>query len=142
MSYFDKQDDPWGSSFGSSAPAYSFGEQPAAPQPTFKAPQPTYTAPESAFAAPQPTLASLEPTFAAPVSSFDAPQTSFAAPQPTFVGPKKTQVITIQPNSGSFNPQRVSEDGNYGQVEYLDGVRRVVVQQRLSLIEAVTGLDR
>ncbi|CBY12119.1 unnamed protein product [Oikopleura dioica] len=100
MSYFDKQDDPWGSSFGSSAPAYSFGEQPAAPQPTFKAPQPTFTATES---------------------SFDAPQTNIAAPQPTFVGPKQTQVITIQPNSGSFNPQRVSEDENDGQVEYLDG---------------------
>jgi len=51
-------------------------------------------------------------------------------------------VITIQPNSGSFKPQHDSEEGNYGKVEYLDGVRRVVVQQRLSLIEALTDFDR
>ena len=51
-------------------------------------------------------------------------------------------VITIQPNSGSFKPQSNSEDENYGKVEYLDGVRRVVVQQRLSLIEALTDFDR
>jgi hypothetical protein len=51
-------------------------------------------------------------------------------------------VITVQPNSGSFKPQRDSEDENYGKVEYLDGVRRVVVQQRLSLIEALTNFDR
>jgi hypothetical protein len=51
-------------------------------------------------------------------------------------------VITVQPNSGSFKPQRDSGDENYGKVEYLDGVRRVVVQQRLSLIEALTDFDR
>ena len=62
MSYF--ADDPWGSSPGSSAPAYSFGERPAAPQPAFAAPQPTFAAPQTAFAAPQP--------------AFSAPQTSQA----------------------------------------------------------------
>ena len=55
MSYFDSQkEDPWASSFGSSGPAYSFGEQPAAPQPAFSAPEPAFSAPQPAFAAPQP----------------------------------------------------------------------------------------
>ena len=49
MSYFDNQnEDPWASSFGSSAPAYSFGAQPAAPQPSFAAPQPAFAAPQAA----------------------------------------------------------------------------------------------
>jgi hypothetical protein len=56
--------------------------------------------------------------------------------------PSDMPVITVQPNSGSFKPQRDSGDENYGKVEYLDGVRRVVVQQRLSLIEALTDFDR
>ena len=55
MSYFDSQkDDPWASSFGSSAPAYSFGEQPEAPPFSFAAPEPDFPAPESSFAATQP----------------------------------------------------------------------------------------
>ena len=45
MSYFDSdREDPWGSAFGSNAPAYSYGAQPAAPQPTIAAPQPNYAA--------------------------------------------------------------------------------------------------
>ena len=56
--------------------------------------------------------------------------------------PSDMPVITIQPKSEGFKPQRDSEDEHYGKVEYLDGVRRVVVQQRLSLIEAFTDFDR
>ena len=45
MPYFDSQkDDPWGSAFGSDAPAYSFGAQPETPQPAFAAPQPAIAA--------------------------------------------------------------------------------------------------
>ena len=70
MSYFDNQkEDPWASSFGSSAPAYSFGEQPAAPQPSFAVPQPVFTAQQSAFAAPPPDLS-------APEQGFEFPQTN------------------------------------------------------------------
>ena len=58
MSFFE--DDPWASSFGSNTPAYSFGEQPAAPQPTPAAPEPTFAAPQTNFAAPQPTQARVQ----------------------------------------------------------------------------------
>ena len=77
MSYIDSQkEDPWASSFGSSAPAYSFGEQPAAPQPSFEAPKPVFTAQQPAFAAP-------EPAFAAPPLDFAAPEPAFEIPQTT-----------------------------------------------------------
>lgn len=52
-------------------------------------------------------------------------------------------VITIQPNSQKFKAQASDAGGtDYGNSEYLDGVRRVVIQQRLSLIEAFTDFDR
>ena len=57
--------------------------------------------------------------------------------------PSSEMVITIQPNSQKFKAQASDAEGkNYGNAEYLDGVRRVVIQQRLSLIEAFTDFDR
>ncbi|CAG5086199.1 Oidioi.mRNA.OKI2018_I69.PAR.g11137.t1.cds [Oikopleura dioica] len=59
------------------------------------------------------------------------------------VHPIQNEPITIQPNSQRFKAQiSDAEAENYGKVEYLDGVRRVVIQQRLSLIEAFTDFDR
>ena len=82
MSYFDSQkEDPWASSFGSSAPEYSFGEQPAAPQPSFAAPQPVFTAQQPAFTAPEPDFAAPQPAFAAPPPDFSAPEAAFEFPQ-------------------------------------------------------------
>ena len=51
MSYFDSENeyDPWAPV--NSAPAYSFGGQPAAPQPSFAAQEPDLPAPQPAFAA-------------------------------------------------------------------------------------------
>ena len=91
MSYFDSQkEDPWASSFGSSAPAYSFGEQPAAPEPSFAAPQPDFSAPQPSFTAPQPAFVpqpetpqqALQPAF--PTQQPDTQAPSFAPPQPNF----------------------------------------------------------
>ena len=46
MSYFDsKKEDPWGSAYGSSVPAYSFSAQPETPQPAFAAAQPEFGSP-------------------------------------------------------------------------------------------------
>jgi hypothetical protein len=132
MSHFDKQDDPWASSFGSGAPAYSFGEQPAAPQPTYAAPessfapppapepaladlQPTFAAPESSFAppqanfaAPEPALAAAQPTFAAPESSFAPPHANFAAPQPQL--PVQPQQSESMPQAGAQIPTPVNSN--------------------------------
>jgi hypothetical protein len=99
MSYFDSENeyDPWAPV--NSAPAYSFGTQPAAPQPSFAGPQPDLPAPQPAFApqaeaplqAPQQGFPTQQPAFQAPQPAFAAPQPYSAAPQAAFAGPQTIQ---------------------------------------------------
>jgi hypothetical protein len=86
MSNFDSENeyDPWAPV--NSAPAYSFGPQPAAPQPSIAATQPAFApqpaapqqAPQQGFPAQQPAFQAPQPAFAAQPA---APQAAFAGPQ-------------------------------------------------------------
>jgi len=120
MSYF--ADDPWASSPGSSAPAYSFGEQPAAPQPAFAASQPTFAAPQTALEDPQPVFAGAQPAVAAPYTAFAAPQPAFATPQPAFSAPQTAQafpppVFAAQAGAPVFN-QDISAQQSGGEFNW------------------------
>ena len=76
MSYFDseKDNDPWASTYQANMPAYSFGAQPVAPEPSIAAPQPAFADPP-----------------AASQQAFPAPPPNFAAPQPAFADPQTIQ---------------------------------------------------
>ena len=113
MSYFDSENeyDPWAPV--NSAPAYSFGTQPAAPQPSFAAQQPDFSAQQPAFApqpdvpqqdfSAQPDLSAQQPVFAgqheAPQQASPAPPPPFAAPRPPFTAPQ-ADFAAPQPTQG------------------------------------------
>lgn len=107
MSYFDSQkEDPWASSFGSSAPAYSFGEQPTAP---LQAPQPAFPTQQPEFQAPQPSFAAPQPSFTAPQATFAAPQTIQAVP---FQGAPVPELPVYSPQTTAFQAPESETDGN------------------------------
>ena len=83
MSYFDKQEDQWGSSEGNSAPLYSFGEQPAASQPIFSGPDHPFPSQQITFANPQttfvPVIKPVAPVFASQADSVNTKMQQIAS---------------------------------------------------------------
>jgi hypothetical protein len=128
MSYFDseKDYDPWASSYETNVPAYSFGTQPAAPEPSVAAPQadfsaPTTTlaaqpeAPQQAFPAPQPDFSAQQAAFAAqptaPQQDSPAAPPTFSAPQPAFADePAAPQQVFPAPQPNFVAPQPAFAD--------------------------------
>ncbi|KAG1670556.1 Phospholipid scramblase 2 [Nymphon striatum] len=119
------------------------------PQPGYPAPQPGYPAPQQGYPTPQPGYPAPQQGYPTPQPGYPAPQQGYPPPQPGYGPPPSggyAQPSVVQAGFSSLaQSQMMPATAVYPNcppgLEYLIQVDQLLVQQKVELVEALTGFE-